>query len=153
LQDGLDALTAVAHVDQSGRAGKVVIPDVVMRRLEMPDAFASGRIQRQDAVAEQIRSLAIAAVVIEGRRSGRSEDPAALQVDAHAAPIVRRARGLGGFPVPGLVPELAGFGYGVKDPAPLAGARVEAAYVPRRRPIRPFAHVRAANDEVLVDRR
>ena len=46
LYDDLHLLSLHVHGPQNGRCGKVVIPQIVMHGLEMPEAFASHGIQR-----------------------------------------------------------------------------------------------------------
>jgi hypothetical protein len=52
-----------------------------MDHLEVPEALAAARIEREQAVAEQIRTVTIAAVEVVARRAGRYIDDAELGVD------------------------------------------------------------------------
>ena len=116
VRHGVDAAAVVAHGDELRRRHVVEIPEIVMHGLEMPEPFAGARVERQQAVGEEIRAVPIRAVEIVGRRSGRDVDDAALLVDRHRAPVVRAAGVLVGVLRPGLVAELAGHRDGVKLP-------------------------------------
>src|ERR1035437_3451373 len=85
----------------------VVVPKIMMNRLEMPQAFSRAGIQRQQAVAEQVIALPVAAVEVVGRRSGRDVNNAALLIKAHVAPIIGGSDVLPGILRPSLVTELA----------------------------------------------
>ena len=80
------------HGKQLGRGGVVVVPDVVMDHLEVPQALAGARIEREQAIAEQIRAGAIRAVEVVLRAGGRGVDDAALLVDRKLAPRHWRRR-------------------------------------------------------------
>ena len=70
-------LPSLAHRDQLRRGGRVVVPEIVVHHLEVPQPLAGARIQRQQAVAEEIRADAIGAVVVVGGRdSGKIGDAA-----------------------------------------------------------------------------
>ena len=64
-----------------------------MDGLIVPLALAGRRVEREDAVGEQIAAFSEAAVEVIGRRARRREHPAALLVDRDAAPGVRAAVG------------------------------------------------------------
>ena len=50
-----------------GAGGQIVIPQIVMDRLEMPQPFSRAGIQRHDAVAEKILPDAVGPVEIVRR--------------------------------------------------------------------------------------
>ena len=52
------------------------------------------RVERHDAVGEEIRAVTIAAVEVVARRAGRDVDDAARLVDGELAPVVDAAAGL-----------------------------------------------------------
>jgi hypothetical protein len=90
LRDGVPQLTLVPHPDKIRRARNVVVPNVVMDHLVMPDAFAGVGAEREDAIAEEILADAIAAPVIIARRTraGHSREgsvPAGAVVAANNA--------------------------------------------------------------------
>ena len=139
---------------EHGLRGQVVVPEIVVRRLEMPLAFARADIQGDDAIAEEILAGPVGAVEVVGGRPSGDEQQAAFGVQAHAGPVVGAAGMLPALFAPGFVAELARMGNGVEDPPPFAGADIEAANVPRGGRGRPLAAGAAANEqEVLEDHR
>ena len=80
--------------------------------------------------------MAVAAVVVAGRRTGAEVDPARLVVAAHPGPHVAVAGVAPGLVVPGLRPRLVALRHGVEDPLLLAGADVVAADVAGRHLLR-----------------
>ena len=94
----------------------VVIPDIVMNHLEMPEALAGAGIERKQAIAEQIGALSVGAVeVVFGTADGNVDD-AALLIDGEFAPGVCAADRFPGIFRPGVVSEFAGMRNGVEDP-------------------------------------
>ena len=139
---GLDR-PAVAHdLDQRGLRRQVPVPQVVVDGLEMPAAAAGPAVERDEAVAEQVRSGAVASVVVIRGRSERHVRQSQLLVHAGHGPQVRAAALLPRIAAPGLVAELARAGNRMKPPAQLAGVDVEAAHVtagPARHTVRDAA--------------
>src|SRR5262249_50431239 len=75
----VDVAALVANGQQLGRGGGVVVPDIMVDHLKMPQAFAGAGIESQQAVGEQVRAFAIRAVeIVLGARGGRVEDTARL---------------------------------------------------------------------------
>ncbi len=60
-------------VEQHRRRGQVVIPDVVMKRLEVPDALAGLGVEADERIGEQIVAVTMPAVEIAGRRLRRAD--------------------------------------------------------------------------------
>src|ERR1700675_498492 len=59
------------HGDQHGLRGHVVIPNIVVHHLVVPNELAAGGIERYQAVAEQIQALAVCAVeIVRSRANG-----------------------------------------------------------------------------------
>ena len=54
LRDHVDLLAVVTDGQQFWRGGVVVIPNVVVDHLEVPDAFSGAGIEREQAVAKKI---------------------------------------------------------------------------------------------------
>jgi hypothetical protein len=65
LGDRFDETAVAPDGDEIRRGGKVPVPDVVPDALEMPDALAGARIERDDTVREQVVAVTIDAVKIE----------------------------------------------------------------------------------------
>ena len=143
-------LAVVLHRQQLRRGGIVVVPEIVMHDLEVPQALSRARVEREQAVAEQIVALAIAAVEIVRRRAGRQKDDAVLLVEREIAPRVRAARVPEGILGPRLVSVFTGPRNRVERPHELAAEHVVRADVPRRRPVA-FADVRSDDDEIFED--
>ena len=57
LRDHVHRLAVVAYGEQLGAGGEVVIPEIVVDGLKMPEAFAGARIEREKAVAEEIGAV------------------------------------------------------------------------------------------------
>ena len=153
LHHGVKPFPAVSNRDQRRLARQVVVPHIVVRGLEVPDALPGRGVQCQNAVGEQVHPFAVAAVVIEGRTACGSEHQPALGVDAHPAPVIGTAGPFPGIALPRVMPKLAGLGNGMENPAPLAAARIETPDVAGRRRFRPLADAAAADQDVLVDYR
>ena len=148
LRDGVYLLAVLAHGDELRRGGQIVIPQIVMDRLEMPQALAGARVEREQAVAEEIRADAVRAVVVVGRRRNREIGDAALRIERDLAPHIDAARVLPGILGPGVVAELARLRNGVEGPHELAGDDVVGAHVTGSREIR-LARRAAEQDQVL----
>ena len=96
-------------VRRTGGLRQVAVPQVVADHLEVPHALAGRGPQRQDAVAEEVLAVAVAAPEVpRGEPVGRKTSPA--RVDADPAPRVGAAHRLPGLGRPGLVARLSGFG-------------------------------------------
>jgi hypothetical protein len=104
-----------------------------MDELEMPEPFARGRVERKQAIGEEVCPDAIAAPEIKRRGTGRHEDDAALLVERHAGPTVRAADMFPSVRRPRFVAFLTGMRDRVKRPGNLPGADVIGADVPWRR--------------------
>ncbi len=121
LRDDVARLAVVPHGEQLRRGGQVVVPDVVVHGLEVPEALAGARVEREQRVAEEVGALAIAAEHVVGRRAEREVgDPAPL-VDRDLAPRVHAAGPLPCALGPGVVAELARVRDRVEGPHQLAG--------------------------------
>ena len=125
------------------RRDVVVVPEVVMHRLEMPEPLAGARVERDQAIAEEIRARPVCAVEIVGRRTGRHVDDPALLVDGELAPAVRAADVLVRVLRPCVVAVLARSRDGMELPDEVAGQHVVRANVAgRRHPCSPGADPR-----------
>src|SRR5205814_839995 len=106
LRDRLHPFPTDGHVDQVRRAGQVVVPEAVMHHLEVPDAFPGLRVQADQALAEETRTRAVAAVPVVVRRPDRKVDVAEVRVVAHRRPDISGPGVLPGTLLPGVVAEL-----------------------------------------------
>ena len=80
--------SATLQLGEQRRRGDVVIPDVVVHRLEMPDGLASRGIERDQRARVEVVALAHAAEEVgRGRAHGRVDDAARL-VGHHGGPDV-----------------------------------------------------------------
>ena len=131
LHDEVLPLAVVHPAGEHRLGGQVVVPKVVVRRLEVPLPFACTGIESNDAVPEEILAGSVRSVEIVGRRSGRNQEQSALGIQAHAAPVVRTAGELPAVLSPSVIAKFARVRNGVEDPPPLARADVEGADVPR----------------------
>ena len=117
---------------EHGRRGEVVVPEIVVDGLEVPDAPSARGVERDHRIAEQIRARAVAAVEVGARRGDGQEQPAAREVGGDRRPHVRGARE-SGVAFPGLATDLALVRNRVERPAQRARAHVERAHVAGRR--------------------
>src|SRR5205085_495252 len=82
--NGRNLLSIDGNIDECGRRRHVVIPQVVMRQLEIPFHFPGNSIERDYRTAEEIVPRSVSAIVIV--RTGRivaSVNSAPLFVEAH----------------------------------------------------------------------
>src|SRR6266446_8450681 len=117
--------------------------------LEVPYPLSSFCVHRNEAVSEQIVTNAIRAIKIKCSRSGRDEDDAALLIDGHSSPIVRRAAGFSRAGWPGVITKFAVVRNGVKRPTKFAGTRIVGAHVTGRSR-QSFGIASSHDDQVLV---
>ena len=127
---GGDLAPADRDVDEVRRVGVVVVPDVVVDHLEVPDALARLHVERDEARPVEVRPVAVAAVVVVGRRVGGDEDEAALRVGGERRPGRDVPRVRPGVALPGVVAELARLGQDVEAPEHASRLGVVAADVP-----------------------
>src|SRR5690606_18998211 len=129
---------------------QVVVPDVVADGLIVPDPLARGCIERQHGVREEVLPQPVSTVKVEGRRTRRDVDDAALFVERHAGPVVRSPDVGMRVGRPAFVPDLAMLRCGVYGPGDLAGPYVVCADVARRRGQR-LADPRSLDEQVAID--
>ena len=133
MRDDVHVLAVVTHGHELRRRDVVEVPQVVVNRLEVPEALAGPDVEREDAVGEQVLAVPVGAPEVRGRRSGRDVDDAASLVDGHLTPVVRAADVLVAVLGVGLVSELARPWNRVELPQELARENVVGADVARRR--------------------
>src|SRR5207249_12334198 len=112
-----DLSTAAKHADQNRWRRQVTIPDVVPHELEMPYALPRLGFEGDERIAVQVVPDSVGAVVVVGRGARGHEDEAALYVERHPRPVVRRAGIRPRVLRPGFIPELAGSRHRVEGPA------------------------------------
>src|SRR4030095_6334431 len=78
----------VPNSEKLRRSRKIVVPEIVMNDLIVPESFARPRIERNQTVAEQVRAVAIASVEIVSGRSERDIRDAPPLVARQLAPVV-----------------------------------------------------------------
>src|SRR5687768_7192875 len=91
LRDDVDGLAVVLHRQQLRRGRIVVVPQIMMDDLEMPQPLARSCVEGEQAVAEQVVASPIAAVKIVCRRAGWHKHDAIFFVERQVAPRVRAA--------------------------------------------------------------
>src|SRR5262249_12001247 len=126
LRDALAWLAVDHGVEQHHRARRVVVPDVVVDLLEVPDVFAGLRLQRDHRRAEQIVALAHRAVVVGSAVARREVNEPELWIEGGRVPD----RGASAHRVvragwPRVAAEFAGSRQRVPAPPDLAGLGVE----------------------------
>ena len=147
-----------AQVDEQRRRLGVVVPDVVVHELEVPEILAGVRIDRDHRRGEQIVAGTVDADAVVVRGAERHVENAALRIERRVAPDVDAGTVLRAVSAPGVVAELARPRHGVERPHQLAGPGVPGARIARGSgsgigAARPFAGARAGDDQILVDGR
>src|SRR5260370_24541745 len=95
------------YSEQLRRYREIVVPQIVMDGLEVPQALARARIQRQQRIAKQVVPFAVASVEIVARGPQREICDAPFLVDRQLAPVVHAAAGLSGFGTPTLLTQFS----------------------------------------------
>ena len=152
-RDGRHAATLPTHVEQRRWRLQVVVPDVVMHDLEVPEILSSERVDSDQRRAEQVGALAIAAVSIPGRRCERQIGDASLAVDGHESPDIHARASACAVAFPGLMSRLSGQRHGMKCPTRPAGDDVPTAHGAGHAERRELLRRRARDDHVAVDDR
>ena len=120
------------------RRRKVVVPQAVVDRLEVPNALAGLHVEADEALSEQVVARPVSAIIIVRRRRQREVDVPELLVAARRRPHVGVPRVLPRRAVlveagqPCLVTRLALARDRVENPELLAGPHVVAAHVAGR---------------------
>ena len=151
-------LSVAAQVDEKRRRLGVIVPDVMMHELKVPEILASVRIDRDDRGREQIVAGAVDADAVVVRGAERHIKDAALRIERRITPDIDAGSVCGAVPAPGVIAELPRPRHGVERPHQLAGPGVPGARIARGPgsaigPTRPFAGARTRDDEILVDGR
>ena len=149
LGNRVDRLPVARDRHQRRRGREVAVPEIVLQALKVPDPPARVRVQRDDAVGEEIVAHPVHAVEVVRRRPRGEEDHPPLLVDGDAGPGVRPAGHLPRVGRPGVVAVLARVRNGVEGPANLPGRDVVGPDVARRAGQR-FRHRGADDQQVPV---
>ena len=91
LDDRLDPAPVHRDVGENRRRGVVVVEEVVVDRLKVPDALPRGDVHADDRRAEQVGAEPVAAEHVVGGARRRQVDVPELFVRAHQRPDVRGA--------------------------------------------------------------
>ena len=130
LRQRFDRSTILDGVDEDRRRRNVVIPQRMMRRLKVPAPFAGADVDRDDALAVEIRAGPKAAVHVAVRRfDGQIRQPKLLVGRDRGPDTGVAAARPRGVVEPGFVAGLAGLRHGMESPEQLAGHDVETADV------------------------
>src|SRR4051812_6168796 len=136
--------------DQYGRGGGNPIPDVMMHCLEVPDAFAGFRVQRQFTIAEQVIAQPVTTIKVKRGRTGRNVNDAGLLIYRHSGPVIGAAAFLPCVFRPGVITEFAGTRNGMKTPVLFSGANIIGADIPRKSG-EGLGQTSTDDEEILVD--
>ena len=143
-------------VHQVGMGRKVVVPQAVMHRLEVPDPLPGLDVGGDDRLREQVVAGPVHAVVVVGGGAGRQIHVAQLVVAGQHRPDVGVARVPPRLVQPGVGPELVGaVGHGVEVPGVGPGLDVPGPHPARHRFLRdpPVGDLRAVDHAVAHDDR
>ncbi len=150
LRHRVNVFAIALHREQHGRGGKIPVPDIMTDCLKMPDPLPRLRLQRDQAIGEQIIADPVSAVKIRHGRAGWNVNNSPTGIDGHAGPIVGSAGGLPCVPRPGVVPKLPGVRDGMKRPAQFSGSHIKGSNIPRRR-WRGFGIPAADDEQILIN--
>src|SRR5690606_19670582 len=92
LHDHVPCPPVVPDGRQLRRGSVVVVPEIVVDHLKVPDALTGARVQSEQRRTEEVGTVAIGAVVVVRGRTGRYERDAALDVDRDFAPGIGPTR-------------------------------------------------------------
>src|SRR5262245_6839148 len=92
LRDSFNVFAVDRDVAENGRSRQIVVPEVVMNSLKMPDSLARLSLDANEAVAEKIIAEAMTAVHVACRRRQGQVDVAQLFVCAEIGPGIDGAR-------------------------------------------------------------
>src|SRR5215207_2805563 len=134
LGNPLVLLAVDLDVEEDDRAGRVVVPDVVVHLLEVPAVLTGLRVDRDNRGGEEVVAPPPAAVQVGGGVAGGEVEEPQLGVDRRC----KEERSTAVLPRvvllrPGVVPLLAWAGDGVEAPDFLAGLGVVRLYAPTDR--------------------
>ena len=153
----LPPLSVHRDVEQVGRHRRVVVPDVVMDHLEVPTLLAGLHVERHDAVAVEVVTVPMPAVLVAERHADRDIDETQRGIRGIRRPRVVLAdtrRADFGSVLPGIRPFLTLLRDQVEFPQLFAGANVEPAnpsgkVAQARRIV--AVNVRAADDDDVAN--
>ena len=128
-----DRAAVPAPVEEYRRRGDVVVPQIVVNRLEVPDPCAGVGAKGHDRVGEQVVSEALAAEVVVARAARRNVNQVARLVGDDDRPRVGAARTSRGPALPRVRADGARIlRHRVPAPQQLAGDRMERAHLAAR---------------------
>ena len=152
LRDGRHALAVHGRLEERRLRADVPVVDVVMRELEVPDALARRRPQREQRRRVEVQARTAAAEVLIGRVAERNEHHVVHGVDRHRHPHAGPAPILPAVQAPGADVLFAVVRDDVEAPDFLAGDEIERARIARHAVAATFTRARGDDGEVLVER-
>src|SRR5205814_9329737 len=144
----VDRLAISPNRRQLRRGSVVVVPQIVMDHLEMPQPFPGSCVEGKQRRAKEIRAVAIGTVEIVGGRTEREVRDRPLLVDGELAPRVHAADVLPRILRPRLVSEFTGMWNRVELPHKLTGDDVECPQIAGGRHV-VLTRCRTKNDQVF----
>ncbi len=115
----------VFYVYQHRLRRQIVVPEIVMNHLVVPDEPSAGGIERHQTIAKQILAFAVCAVEIVRGRADRKKYQTPFGIDAHHGPHICAGATLPSLAFPGFVSVFSGTRDGVEGPDKLPGADVK----------------------------
>src|SRR5262245_14487850 len=105
--------------------GHVIVPNVMMDELLVPDDFSSLNVEADQRVGIESGSGTMPSVAVIGRRLGRQINVSQLVIGRDRSPHADVARIVRGSVQPGLISRFAFARYSVEHPEFLSSANVE----------------------------
>ncbi len=154
--DGGNGFAIAMNIDESGRRLGVVVPDIVVDHLEIPEQFSGGSLCGDDGRAKEVVAGPICSDAIVVRSSKRHVDDAPLLIDRHVTPDVDAGALLPAVATPGVVACFSRAWHRVERPYQLPGmyvpcARISGGAEPAARASLPFSGSCAGDDEIFID--
>src|SRR5439155_2161211 len=125
------ALPVHGDIEQVRRRGGIVIPQVVMNELIVPDSFPGLRVKTEKRIREQIVAEPMPSVIVGRGRVQRDVDVPQFLIGTVNRPATDLSRVRPRVPLPGLVAELPRPRNGIERPFELSRARIPGARIAR----------------------
>src|SRR5215469_13565234 len=148
LCDRIDCRTVPVDRHQLRSRCGVVVPEVMMHKLKVPQIFACSHVQRDEAIRKEILPLAICAIKVVGRSARGGVQDASFLIHRELAPDVRSSDIGPGIGRLSFITPFSGVRHGVEDPSKTARAHIVGTNISRGRSIL-LACSRANNKEIL----
>src|SRR5262245_52201823 len=91
LRNDVDTLAVMTDGQKLRSSRQIIVPQIVMNQLIVPETLAGLGIQSNEAVCKEIVSLSVAAVKVVPSGAKWNENDSTLHIDRHFVPVVDAA--------------------------------------------------------------